>query len=284
VAGGLNPVVRGRRLATALHDLRVQAGRTIDDVARHLECSAAKVSRIENGHVSVRIQDARELLDLYGVAAERRESLLELVRQARGHGWWYAYRDAVPEEWERYFGLEDEAGVIWNLEPGFVPGLLQTEEYARGVHSLLGDSSAEMVRRRVELRMLRKRVLTRAEPVNLHVVVGDLALRRPFVGPRVMAEQIRGLIDAAGEPHITVQVLPCERAAFDGMDSAFTIFGFTDPPDPKVVCESVLAGTSYHESFAITARYVRAFESACVAALDPTDSLAYLGRLVGDAG
>lgn len=276
MAGGVSPVVRGRRLAAALRELRVAAGKTIEDVAVQLECSAAKVSRIENGHVGVRIQDAREMLEFYRVAEAEREALLELVRQARGRGWWYPYADVMPEGFVRFVGLEDEATAIWVLDAAGVPGLLQTERYAKELLNTLRDVPAEVVRRRVELRMARQQVLSRPEPPQLHVVIGETALRRRVGDDELMREQVRHLIEAAEAPNITLQVLLFDAPTNPGLALTFVIFGFLDPIDPKAVYEELIAGSVYHESAAITSQYGAAFDHAGAAALNPKDSLAFL--------
>lgn len=128
--GGRSPLMRRRRLAAELHRLRVASHLTLEEVADHLECSPAKVSRIENGQVAVRIQDARELLELYEVGEEQREPLLQMVRQARGKGWWSEYADVLDESGQTLLSLEDEASSILVYEANFVTALLQTRRYA----------------------------------------------------------------------------------------------------------------------------------------------------------
>lgn len=123
-------MMRRRRLAAELQRMRLASRRTLEEVAAYLECSPAKVSRIENGQVAVRIQDARELLDLYEVADDRREELLQLVRQARGRGWWSDYADVLDPGSETLLSLEDEALAVSVYETNLVTALLQTQRYA----------------------------------------------------------------------------------------------------------------------------------------------------------
>src|SRR6266496_3315388 len=130
-----SPTVKRRRLAAELRRYREQAGLTIEDVAERLEWSSAKISRIENARVSVLPRDVKFLLGVYGSAeGEERELLLTLARESRQKGWWHQYGDAIPESFEIYVGLEAEAATLRNYESEFVPGLLQTEDYARAVH------------------------------------------------------------------------------------------------------------------------------------------------------
>ena len=187
----ISPVVRSRRLAAALRGLRVASDRTIEEVAMHLECSAAKVSRIENGLVTVRIQDARDLLDLYGIRGADRESLLDLVRQAKGRGWWHPYIDLMADGFDRVIGFEAEAAVIRMLEARLVPGLLQTRDYATALMSSRRDVPTATVERLVRLRMERQTVLRRDDPPRFHLILDEAALRRRVGTSALMRQQSR---------------------------------------------------------------------------------------------
>src|ERR1700733_2276681 len=144
-AGGRSPLMRRRRLAAELHRLRAASHLTLEDVADHLECSPAKISRIENGQVAVRIQDARELLDLYDVDEDQRELLLQLVRQARGKGWWSDYADLLDEGDQTLLSLEDEASAILVYETNLIAPLLQSRRYAWELTSSRNDSRLDLV-------------------------------------------------------------------------------------------------------------------------------------------
>ena len=166
-AGGRSPLMRRRRLAAELHRLRSASHLTLEEVADHLECSPAKVSRIENGQVAVRIQDARELLDLYDVDEEQREPLLQMVRQARGKGWWSDYADLLDEGGQTLLSLEDEASAIFVYETNLIAALLQTRRYAWELISSRTDSRLDLVQRTVELRMARQQILDRPNAPRL---------------------------------------------------------------------------------------------------------------------
>jgi transcriptional regulator with XRE-family HTH domain len=271
-------------LAAILRRLRSDSGRTIEDVAAHLECSAAKVSRIENGLVGVRIQDARELLDLYGVHGERREEILELVRQARGRGWWLPYADVMSEGFERVLGFEDEATVMLLLETRLIPGLLQTENYATALFAATPDFSGEAQERRLHLRMERQKLLERAQPPVLDVLLDEAALRRRVGTAQVMAEQCGHLIGLAGRPNISLRVLPLDGETHQAAGFAFTIFGFADPGDPKVVYEELYKSTVWQESAESVGRYTAAFDQARGCALGEAESLAFLADLARRPG
>ena len=155
--------MRRRRLAAELHRLRAATHRTLEEVADHLECSPAKISRIENGQVTVRIQDARDLLDLYEVDEEQREVLLQMVRQARGKGWWSDYADVLDESGQTLLSLEDEASSVLVHETSFVTPLLQTRRYAWELLASRTDAELGLVERLVDLRMARQQTLEQGQ-------------------------------------------------------------------------------------------------------------------------
>jgi transcriptional regulator with XRE-family HTH domain len=279
VVEAVSPLVRGRRLAAALRRLRLESGLTIEDVAVHLECSAAKISRIENGLVTVRIQDARDLVDLYGVRSPDREGLLDLVRQARGRAWWHPYADLTADGFDRVIGYEAEAARIRMLEARLVPGLLQTEEYATALMSSRRDVPPETVERLVRLRMERQSVLRRADPPAFHLLIDEAALLRRTAPSAVMRRQYRRLLDEAGSAALTLQVVPLAAGSHQAPGYSFTIFGFGDPADPEVVFEELLEGSSFHESVETVGRYRFAFDHAASCALDRSASMDFLARI-----
>ncbi|HEY3867218.1 MAG TPA: helix-turn-helix transcriptional regulator [Actinocrinis sp.] len=280
MTGGMSPVVRGRRLAAALRRLRLASGRTVEDVALHLECSAAKISRIENNLVTVRIQDARDLLDLYEVDDEERERLLGLVRDARKRAWWFQYADLLEDGFDKFIKFEDEAVDIWVLEARLIPGLLQTESYATSMMTSRRDAPSETADRYVRLRMDRQKVLAQANPPAMHVLLDEAALRRRVAPPDVMAGQYRHLISAAGAPNISVRILPLDvEPQHQAPGFSFQVFGFADPADPRVAFEEVFDGSVFHESAESVGRYMAAFEQACTCTLDDAASVRFLAAL-----
>jgi transcriptional regulator with XRE-family HTH domain len=128
-----SPTVRRRRLALELRRFRDAAGLTCEEVAEHLECSTSKISRIETGRVSVSPRDVRDMLHFYGVPGPQQDSLVQLARESRQKGWWHAYSDAIEPRFATYIGLESAASEIRIYEVTLIPGLLQTEDYARAV-------------------------------------------------------------------------------------------------------------------------------------------------------
>lgn len=279
VVEAISPVVRGRRLAAALRGLRAASDRTIEEVAMHMECSTAKISRIENGLVTVRIQDARDLLDLYGVHGADRENLLDLVRQAKSRGWWHPYLDLMADGFDRVIGFEAEAAVIRILEARLVPGLLQTRDYATALMSSRRDVPIATIERLVRLRMERQTMLRNADPPRIHLILDEAALRRRIGAPALMRGQYARLLDEAGTAAVTVQVLPLTAEPHQAPGYSFTIFEFDDAADPDVVFEERLEGTSFEESVEIVGRYRVAFDHAASCALDPRSSAEFLAEI-----
>src|SRR6266536_91274 len=172
MANEQSPTVRRRRLALELRRLREAARLTCEEVAEHLECSASKISRVETGRVSVSPRDVRDMLELYGVPAQQRDSLVQLARDSRQKGWWHAFSDTIQPQFATYVGLESAAAEIRVYEVNLIPGLLQTEDYARTIIKAgTMNGNHEDVDRKVAMRMARQPALTSADP----------AMGRPFV-------------------------------------------------------------------------------------------------------
>jgi transcriptional regulator with XRE-family HTH domain len=272
------PTVRRRRLGAELRRLRDEAGMTIERVAKSLECSESKVSRIETGLVGASPRDVRDMLELYGVSSQQREALIQLAREARYKGWWHAYGDVpvVPA----YTALEDTATAFRMYAALLVPGLLQTPAYARAViRALRPDLDAEQLQRWVELRMTRQLLLSREDRPALWAILDEAVLRRPVGGPGVMREQLEQLGEAAGRPNITLQVLPFSSGEHAGMDGGFTIFGFSKSAASDVVHLDNTTGDLYLESPGEIEQYNQVFDQLRSAALKPADSITLVGTL-----
>src|SRR5215469_1247580 len=246
-----SPAVRRRRLALELRRLREAARLTCEEVADHLECSASKISRMETGRVSVSPRDVRDMLDLYRVPQEQREGLVQLARDSRQKGWWHAYSDAMQPHFATYVGLESAASEIRIYEVSVIPGLLQTEEYARAVvRAAMMNSPHEDIERRVALAMARQPALTRADPLKIWTVLDEAALRRCVGGPRVMRPQLEHLLVQAAMPNVQLQVIPFAAGAHPGMGRPFVILVFSDLIDTDVVYLEDLASALWVEDVA----------------------------------
>ena len=276
-----SPTVKRRRLAAELRSYRDRAGLTIEEVAQRLEWSTAKISRIENARVSVLPRDVKFLLGVYGVEenGEEWEALLALARESRQKGWWYAYGDAIPEGFETYVGLEADATTLRTYESEYVPGLLQTEDYARAVmRATMPTASDEEIDRHVAVRMVRQERLTGSGAPEIWAVVSEAVLRRLVGGGPVMRAQLGRLIEASKQPNITLQVLPFSVGAHAGMDGAFMILGFPAPADADVTYVHYYTGTLYLEKPEDLARYTQMFDHLRAAALPVGQSRDLIAR------
>jgi transcriptional regulator with XRE-family HTH domain len=282
-ADGRSPLMRRRRLAAELHRLRAASHLTLEEVADHLECSPAKVSRIENGQVAVRIQDARELLELYDVDEMQCELLLQMVRQARGKGWWSGYADLLDEGGQTLLSLEDEASAILIYETNLIAALLQTRRYAWELVSSRHDSRLDLVQRTVDLRMARQHVLDRPHAPWLNVVLDEASLRRVVSSRDVMREQYELLADTAARPNISLRVLLFGAGAHQAMGFPFQIFEFADD-DPHLVSVELLSRQEILESAEEVGRYRAAFNQVHERALPPEESRNFLDNLVKEYG
>jgi hypothetical protein len=271
------PTVRRRRLAIELRRLRDQADLTIGEVANALECSDSKISRIENAQVGVTTRDVRDLLELYHVEAALRGELLQIARDARKKGWWHSYSDLPVVS---IAGLEAETHSMSMYAGLLVPGLLQTEDYARSVLSgLRPDLSSEEIERRVEFRMNRQLILSSQDPPELWIVLDEAVLRRLVGGAITMRSQLDRLIELADSPKITLQVMPFRTGEHAGMDGSFLIVRFPEIVDPDVVYLEHPTADIYLEEPENIHRFTLLFNNLLVSALDPTDSVAFITAL-----
>ncbi|MBG0825179.1 helix-turn-helix domain-containing protein [Planomonospora sp. ID91781] len=267
-----SPTVRRRRLASDLRHLRERSQLTLEEVGQQLGWSTTKISRIETSRVGVTPKDVERLLGLYGVDGLRREELLKLARDARKKGWWHAYDD-LSSEYASYIGLEAEAASMKSFAPVVLPGLLQTEDYARAViRAGLVLSPPGEVEHRIEIRMARQSVLAGDEPLRLWTVLDEAVIRRLIGGPAVMHAQLKRLLEVMEAPNITIQLLPFATGAHSGTSGAFQIMEFPEPADPDVVFLENLTDSLYVEKDADVYRYTVAFDHLRARALDPDES------------
>jgi transcriptional regulator with XRE-family HTH domain len=271
-----SPTLQRRRLGIELRRLRENAGLTIDQVAKSLECSDSKVSRIETGQVSATPRDVRDMLDLYQIAREQRDALVQVARQARQRGWWEAYGDSLAMP---LAGLETEADQILEFETMAVPGLLQTMDYARAVLRIARpELLPQQLERWVAFRMARQALLTRANPPRFSVVLEECVLSRPVGGRAIMREQLDHLSETAQFRNLTLQVLPLAVGEHVGMNGPFTLYQFNSREDPDVVYLEHSRGDLYLERAEQVDPYGLAFDQLRTLALSPEDSATLIAR------
>ena len=278
------PTVLRIALGSKLRQLREASGVTRDAAGYVIRGSSSKISRLELGRVSFKERDVADLLALYGATDEQeREAFLALVRQANAPGWWHEYGDILPTWFETYLGLEQAASLIRTYEPALVPGLLQTEDYARAVIQLRHvQASATDIERRVALRMARQELLTQPRTPDRWIALDESALRRPLGGPAVHRAQLRQLIELAQRPNITLQVVPFHVGGPAAVGGPFSILRFAEPDVPDVVYLEQLASALYLDKERDTVGYLAIMDSLCIEAESPDASIGFLRRIIED--
>jgi transcriptional regulator with XRE-family HTH domain len=275
------PTVLRMLLGSQLRDLREAAGISPDQAGYEIRGSRSKISRLEHGRVSFKERDVSDLLTLYGVTDEqRRAHMLALAQQANNQGWWAKYDDVLPDWFETYVGLEQATSLIRGYELQFVPGLFQTEDYARAV-TRLGHRAAppEEVERRVSLRLKRQQLLAGPQP-RVWSVIDESALRRPLGGRDTMRAQLRHLLEIAELPQVTLQLMPFERGGHSAAGGSFAILRFAEPDLPDIVYIEQLTGALYLDRREEIDHYREVMNSLSAEAETPADSERLLKRII----
>jgi transcriptional regulator with XRE-family HTH domain len=265
-SASINPTVRRRRLGAKLRELREEQHLTAEDVAQQLLVSQSKISRLEN----------------YSVTDEKLiEALMAMARESRQRGWWHAFGD-VP--YSVYIGLEADAVSARNYESLFVPGMLQTREYAAAVIAgIQPEAAPAQNEKRTEIRMRRQEVMHDPEkPLRMWAVLDEAVLHREVGGPQVMREQLEHLIALSAEPHITVQVLPYSVGAHPGMSGTFSILEFEDEADATIVYLEGVTSDLYLEKEADVKTYSTLYEHLRAQALNPDQTRDLIDRVAKD--
>jgi transcriptional regulator with XRE-family HTH domain len=267
------PTVRLRRLAAELRRLRADAGLSREQVETETGVNEGTLYRLETARARPQRRTLVALLDLYQVSGQLRTDLLDIARTADGQGWLRPYHSELPEEYAAYISFEAEARAVRNYESLFVPGLLQTEDYARAVITgTLPMASSTEVDQRVQARMERQERLRAAEPLELWAIVDEAAIRRLVGGKKIMRDQLQRLIEVADQPNITLQVIPFDVGAHPGMPGSFVYMEFAEPGDPELVYVDTLAGDLFLEADADLRRYASLFDHLRAGALSPANT------------
>jgi transcriptional regulator with XRE-family HTH domain len=266
-----SPTIRQRELGMRLRELRTSKGLTVEDVARELMCSATKISRAETGARRPSLRDVRDLCTLYQVDSEVSATLMNLARQARQQGWWAEYEDL--NKFSGFIGLEQDATAITCFGMYFVPGLLQTEDYARalitGIYPKVGP---DIVDQRVVFRMRRQELLYGTQPPRYRAILDEAVLHRQVGGPGVLQAQFKKILQLIQEKRIAVQIIPSTVGAYAATDSNFDFLEFGRSTLPGLVFVEGFGRELYHEHRADLDRYREAVESLRDVALSPPDS------------
>jgi transcriptional regulator with XRE-family HTH domain len=281
---GSGPTVARRLLGAQLRRLREEHGITLEDAGEVIRASGSKMSRLETGRVGFKDRDISDLLTFYEVTdPAQRAALLELARSASSHGWWHNYSEVLPAWFEAYVGLEEAATSIRTYEIQFVPGLLQTEEYARAV-TLLGHEGAPSaeIDQRVALRMGRQKLLTGPQPTHLWAVLDEAVLRRPAGRPGVMRRQLLRLLSAAERPNVTIQVIPFSVGAHAAAGGPFSILRFAERDLPDVVYLEQLTSALYLDKRDAVDHYMAVMDRLCLEAAPAASTAKALNAILSD--
>jgi hypothetical protein len=262
------PTVVRLLLGAQLRRLREAAGVSREDAGKVIRGSESKLSRLELGRVGFKERDVADLLTRYGVLdPDERAAMVAMVRDANSPGWWQQYGDVLTDWFEPYIGLEEAACRIRTYEVQFVPGLLQTEDYARALIRLgYPNAPADDIERRVHLRMARQKVLTRDDPPMVWAVVDEAALRRPLGGPAVMRAQLERLVELTTQPKVTLYVVPFRVGGHAAVGGPFSILRFDAPELTDVVYVEHLTSALYLDKPADVEGYSVVMERLCVEA------------------
>jgi transcriptional regulator with XRE-family HTH domain len=267
-------------LGKRLKQLREQAGVSFEEAARAIEVTPLTVRRIEKAEVGLRIPYVKELLRTYGVPATEIDDFLALAREANQPGWWYKYRDVLPEWFSAYVSLESEASVIRLYEPHYVPGLLQTNDYATALMRVgFPNASQEDVARRVALRTKRQDLLAKPDAPAIWAILEETVLRRPVGGAEVMRAQIDRLHEVLDMPKVRIQVMRFGVGAHPGAFGPFHHFRFGFSELPDVIYTESLAGAVYVDRPADVVTYLEVLDRMSVQAEPVARTRAILGEL-----
>jgi transcriptional regulator with XRE-family HTH domain len=276
-----------RQLGRHLRDLRSQAGLSVRAAARALEWSETKLWRLETGRTSTRAPDVEQMCQMYGAPAELTASLAALAKETTARGWWLSYEDVINVRFDIYLGLEEAATRLRWYETELVPGLLQTADYARAlIRAGHPELDEDEIGRRVELRVARQSLLTRAvNPPTLHVVLNEAVLRWPVGGSKVMAEQLTHLLAVGNLPNVSIRVVRFDAGVHAGvMSGPFVLLEFPSngngqPSEPPTVYRDSFTGALFLDKPHEIAKYDRAFKDIWKAASDEAASRAFIGEV-----
>ncbi|MGH3829348.1 MAG: helix-turn-helix domain-containing protein [Pseudonocardiaceae bacterium] len=277
--GEQRPNAQRLQLAARLRRLREAAGQLQEHSAATLGCDTSKISRIEHGHSGLKAAELEKLLDLYQVTGPERQELLEVGKEARQRGRRKLYGDTLPGYFRRFIDLEVDATEIRCYEGELVPGLLQTEDYARALIrvALLGAEQTE-VDRRVKIRMDRHAILTRKAPPppRLWCVLGEAVFARPVGGPEVMRAQMEHLLQITTEPTtVTVQVLPFSVGEYPGLGGSFSLLSLDSAAPTIGHMDTLGIGSTYVEREDV-ASLIERFDRLRAKSLEPEKSREFI--------
>ena len=276
-----SPTVLRMILARQLQALREKAGMSHEQAAQAIDSSESTIQQMERAEGGLEPLTVKSLLMAYGVSdAGEIDAFLALSRDASKPGWWHSYDDVLPSWFRAAVGLEESASLIRAYEPQVVPGLLQTEGYIRAITAASSPAATEdSTERAVALRLARQQLLGRPDPPEYRVVLDETVLRRTIGGHKVMRAQLEHLILAAGQPKVTIQVIPFAAGWHPALYGMFNIFRFPAAQLPDIVYTEALTGAYYLDKPDESARYTEALDRLCAQAASPERTVTILGEI-----
>lgn len=267
------PTIARWQLARELKSLRESAKLSHQDIAAALGCSDWKIYKMESGDVGIGRPDLMVMLDRYGVTDEQhRATLFDLQKQGKERGWWAKYGQ-LPSPYGQLIGLEGAATTIRNFQLAVIPGLLQTEEYARSLfEAQLPNHPPEEIERRIKVRMKRQEALVEDPPLEFWTILDEGAIRRQMGGRLVMRAQLSHLLQMAKRPNVTVQVLPFSEGGHPGTLGSLALLDFPDDVHSPVAYVETFAGDVYLEKEEDMKRVTVVYTHLQAAALSVTKS------------
>ena len=278
---GTSPTARQRELGARLRGLRNERNLTVEDVAERLLCSATKISRLETGARRPSLRDVRDLCGIYEVDASTSAELMSLAKEARAAGWWTQYDDL---NLDPLIGLEDAATTITCYSMFYMPGLLQTREYAQGIISIVAPKmDPHVVQQRVDARLRRQQLLSRDSGPRYNVLLDENVIRRGVGDPELIAAQLEKVLDTINAGRAVVQVIPFSAGAYATADGYFVLLEFEGRADlwPVVYIEG-LAGNQYLDRKGDIARYRECIDYLKARALSPQESESLIAKARAD--
>lgn len=282
MSDGPHPQVPRRRLRVDLRNAREAAGLTQDDVAKAMEWSLSKIIRIEAGSVGISTNDLKALLRLYKITDQRiSDELLALARQSRERSWWSSYKDVLSRHYTQLIDYESAATSIHGFQPILVPGLLQTEEYARiTIAQLVESLSPKDLDNLVEIRMKRQELHSRRPSPTMFFVIDEAVVRRVVGGKDVMRRQIDHLIAMGARRNVTIELVPFAAGVHPGMQGPFVIMQLPEPAhDDVLYLEGSKGAIVIIDNAEDVAIYQEKFEQLHKLSMSPADTAAYLRKV-----
>jgi transcriptional regulator with XRE-family HTH domain len=275
---GPSPIARQRELGTKLRALRNEHSMTVEEVAEQLLCSATKISRLETAARRPSLRDVRDLCVLYKVDESTTAEFMSLAREARESAWWERYSDL---NLGPLIGLEQEAIAITCYSIAYIPGLLQTQDYAKGIIKTVAPRmDPRIVQERAEARQLRQQVLEDEDRPRFHVVLDEAVLHRSVGGPSLMVAQLDKILEMMRSGKVLAQIIPFSAGAYAAMDAFFSLLEFEEDSNlfPMVFIEG-LADNQYLQRADEIARYRETVEYLRGRALNTSGSIALMNEM-----